>query len=429
MQVKKSSLSDTSTIISVSADRSELEPIKKTTVQRLSDNVKLAGFRNGKAPLALVEKNLDQSLLQTEFLEDAISQLYLAAIDEYHLRPLDRPKITLKKFVPFDTLEFDAEIESIGQITLADYKKIKLPLSKIVITDKDVEDVITSLQKRLAEKNDVDRAAKDNDQVWIDFQGIDSKGQDVKGAKGKDYPLILGSNTFIPGFEPNLIGLKAGDEKSFTIPFPKDYGVKALAGKKITFTVTVTKVQEIIEPKIDDGFAAKAGPFKSLAELKNDIKKQLASERQNEADRNYENQLVKTITAKSKVSAPQILIDEQIERLLRDLQQNITYRGQTYQEYLDAQGTTDEEFKANILKPQAEERVKAGLVLSEIAEQEKIAVTPEEIDLSIQAVKSQYQDAAMQAELDKPEGRRNITSRLLTEKTLQKLVSYASKKS
>jgi len=414
--------------LSVNASAAELEAIKAVTVRRLAGRVKLAGFREGKAPLALIEKSLDQSRLQTEFLNDAVNQLYGAALDEYKVRPVAQPEVNITKFVPFTTLEFTAEVSVVGEIKLADYKKIKKSKKSVTISDADVADVISSLQKRLAEKKDVDRAAKDGDEIWIDFQGTDVKGEKVKGADGKDYPIILGSNTFIPGFEPNLIGLKASEQKTFTVPFPKDYAVKALAGKKVTFQVTAKKVQEVVEPKADAAFAAQAGPFKSMAELKADIKKQLAIERQNEVDRAYENELVQEITTKSKVHAPQVLIDQQIERMLQELRQNLTYRGQTYPEFLEAQGTTEEKYRNEVLQPQAELRVKAGLVLSEIAEAEQLTITKEELEARLQALKAQYQDPAMQTELNKPEARNDIASRIITEKTVSKLLAYSTKK-
>lgn len=428
MQVKKSNVSETVVKLTINAAPAELAPIKQATLQQLAGQVKLPGFREGKAPLELIEKNVNQSQLQTEFLDTALSQLYSAALEQYKLRPVAQPKVSVTKFVPFTTLEFEVEVSVVGEVKLPDYKKTKKSKQAPVVTDKDVEDVVSSLQKRLATKKDVDHAAQKGDEAWIDFTGTDSKGQPVKGADGKDYPLLLGSDTFIPGFEKNLLGLKAGDEKTFPLTFPKDYTVKALAGKKITFKGTIKKVQEVIEPKADAAFAASAGPFKSMAELKKDIKKQLGVERQHETDRAYENELVREITAKSAVAVPPVLIDGQIERMLQDLRQNLTYRGQTYQEFLDAQQMTESKYRSDILAPQAKEYVKAGLVLSEIADREQLDITPEELEARMQQAKSQYQDPAMQAELAKPEARRNIASQLLTEKTVAKIVAYSTKK-
>ena len=213
----------------------------------------------------------------------------------------------------------------------------------------------------------------------------------------------------------------------FTVPFPKDYGVKALQGKKVTFEVNVTKVQEQTLPKVDDDMAQKAGPFKTVTELKADIKKQLEHERKHEVQRNYESELVKKVTDKSTMEIPDQLIDQQVERLLQEVRQNAAYRGQTYQEMLEAQGMTEEQYRKDVLRPEAQNRTKASLVLAEIAEAEDLKVTPEEIGVRLQLMKGQYKDEAMQKELDKPEARQDIASRILTEKTVEKLASYASK--
>jgi trigger factor len=426
MQVKTTHPSDTQAKLSVTADEPMLRSMKDHVLTHFRSRVKIAGFRPGTAPLNLIEKHIDPAELQTEFLEETISSLYSQAIQQERLRPVDRPEISIIKFVPFTTLEFEASVPVVGEIKLPEYTKIKKSKVPVTVTTDDVKDVLTSLRQRMADKKDVNRAARDGDQVWIDFKGIDDKGEAVNGAEGKDYPLILGSNTFIPGFEPNLAGLSAGEEKTFTLKFPKDYGVKALANRNVTFTVTVTKVQEVVEPKADDEFAAKAGPFKTLKDLKDDIKRQLQHERQHEADRNYESELIKTIADKSKVTIPDVLINDQVERLIADLRQNLMYRGMTWEEYLEAEGKSEEAYRTEVLIPQARERVKASLVLAEIAEQEKLEVTPEELEVRMQILKGQYQDAAMQAELDKPEARQDIAARLLTEKTVAKLVTYAT---
>jgi trigger factor len=427
MQVSRTNISDTEIKLVITATEAELQTLKQHVLTHFRSRVKIAGFREGKAPMELVEKHADPVQLQTEFLEEAVQNLYVQALDNENIRPVDRPEVQLKKFVPYTALEFEVAVPIVGAIKLPDYKKIKHAKEVVKITDKDVDDVISALQKRMSEKKDVDRAAAADDQVWIDFKGVNEKGEPVNGADGKDYPIILGSNTFIPGFEDNVVGMSVGEEKSFTLTFPKDYGVKALANKKVTFTVTVTKVQEVIEPKVDDEFAAKAGPFKTVKELKEDIKKQVQSERQYEADRNFEAELIRQISQKTSVALPQVLIEEQIERYLRELKQNVAYRGMTWQEYLEAEGMSEEDYKQNVVQPQAEERLKASLVLAEIAEKEGLEVTPEELEVRMQILKGQYQDAAMQTELEKPEARRDIAARMLTEKTIARLIDYAAK--
>lgn len=426
MQVKISHPSNTEAVVTVIASYAELKNIKEHVLGHFQDSVKVPGFREGKTPLAILEKNVDSANLQSRFLEEAVEQLYGQALQAQKLRPVANPEIAVKKFVPFSTLEFEATVAVVGELKLADYKKVKKTKPKVTITAKDVDEVVASLRTRAAEKVDVDRAAKNGDQVYIDFKGVDAKAEAVKGADGKDYPLILGSKSFIPGFEENLIGLKAGDEKTFTLKFPKDYGVKALVSKAVTFTVNVIKIQELKEPKSDDTFAATVGPFKTLVDLKADIKKQLLIERQQQADRAYENELIQAISSKSVVAIPRVLVDDQISRMEDEERQNLTYRGQTWQEHLDEEGVNEQQHKEQ-KRPQAEERIKASLVMAEIAEAEGLEVTPEELDVRMQLLIGQYQDPAMQAELAKPEARRDIAGRILTEKTLEKVVGYASK--
>lgn len=427
MQTKLERLSPTSVKLNITADQAFLDDAKQAVLAKLAQGVKVPGFRAGKAPANLVEKQLDQAALQSEFIEQAVNQLYANAVSQQKLRPVVPPKITLSKFVPFTTLEFTAEVEAVGNIKLADYAKVKLAPKTAEVTAKDVTGVLGNLRQRAAAKEEVKRAAKPGDEVTIDFTGTDAKtGEPIDGADGKDYPLVLGSKAFIPGFEEELVGLKPGGDKTFVLTFPKDYGAAALQGKKVNFAVKATKVQQLTEPKLDDAFAATIGPFKTLAELKADIKKQLKAEKQQEADHAFENELLQKIAKKSTVDIPKSLVDEEIDRMEEEEKRNLTYRGQTWQEHLDAEGLTAEAH-CEQKRGAAELRVKSGLILGEIAEQEKVSVTPEELEIRVQLLKGQYPDPAMQAELDNPDNRRDIRGRLLTEKTLDKLRGYATK--
>ncbi|MET1032971.1 MAG: trigger factor [Candidatus Saccharimonadales bacterium] len=428
MQVTKKNLSDTKLQLALVADAKQLQSAKKDALDKLSADLRLPGFRQGKAPAALVEKNINPATLQTEFLDRAVNLMYVTALQQENMRPVAQPEVKIGKFVPFDTLEITIEVEVVGEIKLPDYKKMKRAKKVVPVTAKDVDAVIDQLKKREAERKEADRPAKDGDQVYIDFAGVDAKTKEpIQGADGKDYPLILGSKTFIPGFEENLIGLKTGDEKTFTLTFPKDYGVKTLQNAKVEFAIKVVKIQEIIELKLDDAFAAKVGPFKTVAELKADVKKQIESERDQEADRAFVDQLVMDIANKTTVAIPAALIDEQLDRIVAEQKQNLMYRGQTWQEFLDGQGVTEEEYLAT-LRGDAELRVKAGLVLGEIADKEKIDVSIEELDIRMQLLSGQYPDKQMQEELKKPEARREIASRMVSEKTVDKLVGYATAK-
>lgn len=427
MQITINKLSDTKLELTVVADQALLDDVKKGVLEVFQKTAKIAGFREGKAPLAMVEKSVDQSQLQTEFLEQAVNRMFAQAVTEKNLRPAEQPEINISKFVPFTTLEFVATFEAVGEVKLPDYKNFKLVKKPATISAKDIDEVIENLRTRGAERIEVDRAAKDGDEVVLDFAGRDAETDaPIAGADAKDYPLVLGSKSFIPGFEEELIGLKPNDDKEFTITFPADYGSVSLQSKKVIFKVTIKKVHEVKLPKVDDEFAAKIGPFKTVAELKADVKKQLTTERQGQADRDYENDLIQKLAEKTKVALPKSMVDEEIDRLDQEEKQNLAYQGQTWQEHLKAEGLSEEQHHEQ-KRPAAENRVKAGLMLSEIAEQEKLDVTREELDLRMQMLKAQYPDQQMQAELAKPTAKREIASRILTEKTIAQLATYASK--
>jgi trigger factor len=426
MHIKLTHNTDTNVTITIVANPETLAKIKQNTLKRLNTpSLKIPGFRAGKAPLEIVEKHIDQQTLQTEFIDTVLNHYYGQAITKENIRVVSQPTVNLKKFVPYSTFEFDVTVDVLGEVKLADYKKVKKVKPTATVTAEQVSEVIESLRKRIAEKKEVKRAAKDGDQITIDFKGVDDKGKPIEGADGKDYPLQLGSNTFIPGFEENVVGIKAGEEKTFTITFPKDYGVKALQSKKVTFTITAKKVEELSLPKADDDFASKAGPFDSLKALKDDIKRQLTIEKQTELDRAYETDLLREIASKSTVAIPESVIDEQVQRAEQEERQNLTYRGQTWKEHLEAEGVTEEEHRKKN-RPEAEEQVKIGIIIGAIGDKEQISVTPEELEIRLQLLKGQYTDPAMHAELDKPEGRQDIAARLRSEKILAKLTEYAT---
>jgi trigger factor len=428
MQVTRDNTSDIAVTLTITAEQSEIDIVKEQVLRQLGASLRVQGFRQGKAPLHLLEKHVDQATLQTAFLERIVNDLYMNAIRSEKLRITKAPEIAITKFVPFTTLQFNAVVEVISAIELADYKKIRLPRTKVKVTAKQIDDVIADLRKRAAEKKEVKRAAQDGDQVVLDFAGVDAKTQEpIDGADGKAYPLLLGSKTFIPGFEEELVGLKPGDTKTFPITFPKDYGVATLQNRNVTFTVTVHTVQKLVEPKLDDAFAASVGPFKTLIELRADIKRQLEVEAEQQARSDYNNTLLEKIAAETKVTIPDSLIDSEIDRIEEEERRNLVYRGQTWHEHLAAEGVTAEQHRERN-RAGAELRVKAGIILTEVSEQEGIVVTPEELEIQIQLLKGRYTDEAMIAELDKPEGRRDIASRLLSEKTIDKLAEYATAK-
>ena len=428
MQISTKQLTPTKIEITVVADDSLLTRVKDAVLKDMAKDVQVAGFRKGHAPAHVVEKAVDQSQLQSRFMEGAVSEMYAHAIVEKQLRPVGQPNVNITKYVPFTALEAKMEVDVVGEVKLPDYKKFKHSVKATKADDKEVERVIDDLLARDATKKTVEKAAADGDEVVIDFKGVDAKTKEaIAGAEGQGYPLIIGSNTFIPGFEPELIGLKTNDEKTFDITFPKDYGSKELQDKKVTFTIKVNEVKEIELPKLDDTFAAKVGPFKTVAELRSDIRKQIQAEKDFQAERQLENDVLMELAEKSKTAIPEALTEDETERMIAEEKRNILYRGQTWQEYLASLGETEDEHR-KALSEQALLRVKTGVVLGEVAQAEKITVEDDELEARVAQLKAQYaSDKQMMEELDKPENMRDIASRILTEKTIAKLVDYATK--
>jgi trigger factor len=242
----------------------------------------------------------------------------------------------------------------------------------------------------------------------------------IAGADASGYDLIIGSKSFIPGFEDKLIGLKAKETTDFNLTFPKDYGVDSLKSKKVSFTVTINAIKELQMPKLDDKLVATFGPFKTVADFKKSIKEQLKNEKSKEALSKLDNELLGKITETSQVDIPDLLVEEEINRIEEEEKRNLVYRGQTWQEHLSSEGVTQEEHRERQRTP-ALTRVKSGLILGAIADTENISVSQNELDARLDLLKKTYQDEAMQAELAKPENIRDIRSRMMVEKTLEKI--------
>jgi len=414
--------SQTNTTLTVTLEAKDLAHTKPQTLARLSTKLKVPGFRPGKVPAHLAEKHLDPNMLSVELAEDAINHFLVEVFEAEKLQPLDRPKVELGKYVPNEQLEFTAEVEVLPEIKLGDYKKLAVKKSAIKIAAKDIEEVLERMRTGMAEKQPVERAAKNGDEVTIDFAGTQD-GKPVAGASGKDYPLILGSGTFIPGFEEGLVGKKAGDTFDLPLTFPEDYGHKPLAGAKVTFAVTVTAVKEVVLPELTDEFAAKCGPFKTVEELRADIKRELTDQKEREADEKLKDELIEQLVKASTIPTPEILVTDQLASLERDFIQNLLYRGITLDQYLSEQKQTKDEWRQKELREQAIRRVQVGLALAELSKLEKVAVSMEELNERLNVMLQQYgHDAKLREQFNTPEARRDVANRLITEKTINRLV-------
>lgn len=421
-------LSDTRVLVSITLGSSELEAAEQVALKKLSKDTKVPGFRKGHVPLEMVAKHVDPNVLGQETLENALSRAVAESFLEKNLQALERPEVEIKKFVPGDTLEFTAEADVLPEVKLGDYKKLKAKKADLKIEKSDIDEVIERIQKGIAEKKESKKPAENGDEAVIDFVGkID--GEAFEGGTGTDYPLTLGSNSFIPGFEEALVGHKVGDKLDVPLSFPKDYHAKHLAGKAVVFEVEIKQVNKIELPELNDEFAAKAGPFTSFEELRDDIERELKAQKEREASDVLKDDLVKQLVEKSKVPVPKVLIEDQIRSIEQDLTQNLMYRGQTLEQYFEEKGFADRDAW---VKAEAEEaataRIQAGLVLAELSKVLKVDATSQELAAQIEQYKSQYaNNPDMAKRFDEPEIQREVANRLLTEKTVDELVKLNTK--
>ena len=420
--------SDTKVIVAVTLDAADLAPIHKATLLRLARNVKAAGFRPGKVPVHVAEKQLDPNYLNGEVLEEAVNHSAIEAFEKEKLTALDRPKVDVTKFVPGELLEYSAEVEVLPSIKLGDYKKLKATKDKVTVKDADVDEVVERLRASMATKKDSKDAAKLGDEVNIDFDGKDKDGNAVAGASGKDYALVLGSKTFIPGFEEGLVGKKAGDTFDLPLTFPRDYHHKPLAGAKVTFSTKINSVQEVVLPELNDEFASKTGPFKTLADLKADITRELTEQKEREALDKLKDNLIEQLIKNSHVPTPEVLVEDQLKAIERDFMQNLLYRGMTLDQYLEQQAMSAEDWRTKELRPQAIRRVEVGLALAELSKIEDIQVSREELEERLKEMLARYGNSPeMAKQLDTAEARRDLANRVVTEKTVDRLVDINTK--
>ena len=425
--VKK--LSDTKVQLTISLGASELADAEQVSLTKLARDIKVPGFRKGKVPASIAAKHIDPNALQEQVLENALSKAVAEAFLQEKLQALDRPSVEVKKFVPGSELEFTAEVEVIPPVKLGDYKKLTAKKEVAKVEDKDVDEVIERIRKNYSEKSEVKRAAKLGDEAVIDFTGK-KDGVAFDGGSAKEYGLKLGEGQFIPGFEEGVIGHKAGEEFDLKLKFPEDYHAENLAGQAVVFTVKLHKVNELKLPELNDEFAAKCGPFTEMKEVKADIKRELTAQKEREADEKFKDALVGELTEKSKAALPELLVEDQLRSIERDLTQNLMYSGLSLESYLKTQGFKDkEEWTKKEARPAAEKRVKAGLVLAELSKELKIDASRDEIQEQINFFKQQYgKDKKILEQFDNPNVHRDIANRMITDKTVAKLVELNTKK-
>ena len=426
MKVTTKKLSDTKVEVTVSLDQKDLKIAEEQAVLRLSKEIKVQGFRPGKVPAEIARKNINPNDLASTTADIAVRRTVPQAFEEAKNVPLVIPNVDIVKFVPGEVLEYKAVADIIPEIKLGDYKNLKVKREEFKAKQADIDDVLARVRNAYAEKQVVKREAKIDDEVVIDFEGS-LDGEKFEGGAAKDFKLKLGSHQFIPGFEEGIIGHSAGDRFDLELTFPKDYHAEKLAGKKAVFNVLLKQVSEFILPELNDDFAKKCGPFKTMADLKLDIENNLTEQNKVKSDEKFKDDLVNELIKKSKISAPEILIEDQIRFIKQDIEANAKAQGLSFEDYLKQIGQTEADWKKQV-KEIAETRVKASLALQMLAKEEKIDVENEIVDAKINELREVYKKSKEAlASLKDNNVRQDIKNRMVIEKTLNYLVELNSK--
>ena len=417
LQVEKLEKNMAKLTIEVGADR--LDKAIESAYQKQKGKISIPGFRKGKVPRQIVEKMYGKEVFYEDAANMLIQEVYAEALDECEEDIVSSPKIDVTQIEAGKPFIFTAEVALKPEVKLGKYKGVKVEKADTTVTDEEVDEVIEKERESNARNIAVeDRAVKDGDMTVLDFEGF-VDGVAFEGGKGENYPLTIGSGAFIPGFEEQLIGAEIGKEVEVNVTFPEDYQAEELKGKAAVFKCTVKEIKEKELPELDDEFASEVSEFETLAEYKEDVKKNLEEKKAKEAKENKEREAVEAVVDLSEMDIPEAMIETQQRQMVDEFAQRITMQGLSMEQYFQFTGTNYQQMIENV-KPQAEKRIQSRLVLEAIAAAENIEVSDEEFDKEIETMAEVYQmDASKVKEMLGEKEMKNIRQDLAVRKAAE----------
>lgn len=355
----------------------EMEKYVQKSTEEISKQIKIDGFRPGKAPAEIVKQHIGEAGIYQEAGDLAVRETYARLIKENKIEAIGRPNIQITKCAPGNPLEYKAVFTVLPEIELSDYGKIRGKLEKKKIEIKQVENELEKLRKYRAKFFTTREPSQKGDRLEIDFESaLDSIK--IENGGGKKHPLIVGESNFVPGFDDNLIGLKEGEEKKFSVIFPEKHQKKELSGKKVDFEVKVHLVQKVELPKLDDELAKTIGKFKDLNDLKEKIKEGLEKDEEHRARGELREKIVGQIIKDSKMDVPELLLEEELDVMLKEFENSIERTGVKFDEYLKKLKATKEDIRRG-WRGNAEDRVKLNLIIYEINKKEKVKIDEKDL--------------------------------------------------
>ena len=412
--------------LKITVDNNKFEEAVNKAYNKTKGKYNIPGFRKGKAPKVVIETQYGKGVFYNDAIDMLFPEVYPEAIKELNIDPIDRPDLDIEEISKDNGLVMVVNVEVKPEFELGAYKGIEISKVDNTVSEEDVEARLNEMVNRNARLTSVeDKALENGDTAVIDFEGFEN-GVAFEGGKGENYNLVIGSNTFIPGFEDQLVGKKAWEEVEVNVTFPETYHAENLAGKPVVFNVKVNDVKVKEVPALDDEFAKDTTEFETLAELRADVKAKLEEQAKNAADAEMRNALVEKVSANTEVEVPEAMVHHQIDNMLMELNYQLQYQGLNLEQLLQMTGRGLDELREE-RRADAERLVKSSLVLEAIAEKENVEANDADVDAELEKMAAMYN---MEVEKIKSSLREtdieDIKGQIKIRKTLDLLVENAT---
>lgn len=415
--------------LTIEVEAAEVNKAVEQACKRLANRVSIPGFRKGKAPRMIVERHVGKDAVLQEAFDIVAPKALSKAFDEQKIDPVTRPSVDIETLEEGKDLVFKATVTPRPEVKLGDYKGLNVPKNEVNITDEDVEKQLKTFQDRQGKLVDAPEGAevKDGDFTTLDFKGF-VDGEAFDGGEGKDYPLQIGSNSFIPGFEDQLVGAKIGEERDVNVKFPEEYHAKELAGKDATFKCMIRSIKTKELPAIDDELAKKVSKFETLDELKADIRKNLEENAERTAENDQKSAAIEMATNNITVDIPAVMIDNRVTAMIQEMAMRLEQQGMKLEQYLQYAGTDIAKLREQY-RETAEKNVKTDLMLEEVAKAENIKVEAKDLDEEVAAMAAAYGATPQQVQkIIKEQGRiGDLAASVLRKKTAQFIIDNIAK--
>ena len=364
--------------VTVEITRAELEPSLNKVYLKVRKDITMPGFRKGKVPRMVIEAAYGKHVFFEDAVEEMFPDIYKECVLTQDMKPVGRPGVSKLDIGDDDSVTLVIETDLYPEVTLGQYKGLEVEKTDAEVSESEIDAEVERMAQNVARITTVDRAAAEGDTAVIDFEGF-KDGVAFAGGKGEDYELKLGSHTFIPGFEEQVVGMSAGEEKDINVTFPENYHEKSLAGAPVVFKVKVREVKETVVPEKDDEFVKDVSEFDTMAELRADIEKRIRDEKQAGIDRAFENAAIEKAVANMTVEIPDSMVEEELERQMERMDYELRSQGASLEAYAQMMGGNLDNIK-NSLRPGALSSVKTNVMLDAVVDAEKIEVTEEECE-------------------------------------------------